>query len=365
MNTVRHRLLLVLSLLWLAAVALLTLQPLGWGTPVPFWAFFSTVMSSVDAAQNIVLFAPMGWFAQRGGWRVWRTVAIAFAISAFIEFAQQWVPGRTSQAQDIVCNTLGALVGWWMAAPVRRPRVRMAVMFIGLLCFFELHALNTTWPDLAVRADGAAQWQTVERQACPRTSRVSTVCVVVPNARANGSRYLRIVGPDEATYARVQAEANGRRLTRRDCVKVMFEGTIGVRLELRAPLMAACAVADSTDSLIALRIDPRLEHESSGGWTPTRAGVWIWPVWPFAAYQPMQQVAAGALVFIVIASLFVGQATWLLPAGYLIVLSGAALITGMRAPGWWEITWTAVAWVAAFLALMLDRVLGATREAGR
>ncbi len=333
-----------LALAWLATTAFLTLQPLGQPTPIPFWSFFAETMSGVDYAQNVVLFLPLGWIASRGRWRVWPAVAAAALVSGGIEFAQQWVPGRTSQASDIVCNTAGAALGWWLASRVLGRRVRLAIGFGTLAGLLGLHLLNTSWPEPVQRVDGAGAWRQVNRVTCPDALSDRAACIEVPNSTAAGSKYARVVGVGDVTYARVQSNAAGRLVTRRDCVMLMFEGTSGTPLRLRPPLMNACDVADSTDRVIALWVSPRLEHERAGEWTPTRAGVWIWPVWPFQAYQPMVQVAAGALAFVVLVSLMFGAATWVIPAGYLVMLEIVALGVGLRGPGWWEVAWALLAW---------------------
>jgi hypothetical protein len=340
---------------WLAVTLYETLRPLGWDTPVPFWAFFTEAMAGVDYAQNVVLFLPLGWIACRARWTVRRAVLTGALLSAGIELAQVWVPHRTSTASDIICNTLGAAFGWWMATRPARPRLRLGIIFATLAAFIGLHQLNTMWPDLALRADGSGAWQTVDRVSCPAGARPSTVCIAVPNTSQRGGRYVRVVGAPDVTYARVQSTASDRLLGRNDCVMLSFESTLAARLRLRPPLEAACGVADTSDRVIVLRVDPRLEHEQSGRWTPTRAGVWMWPVWPFTSYQPMRLVAAGAIAFVVLTALTMGAATWVIPAGYLAMLEIVALVAGMRAPGVLEIGSTALAWALAAGLVALDR----------
>lgn len=340
--------------LWMAVTAYLTLEPLGQPTPTPFFSFFAETMAGVDYAQNVVLFVPLGWVACRARWGVWRTVLVAVLVSGSIEFVQQWIVGRTSQATDILFNTSGAALGWWMASRVLGMRGRLVVGFAVLAGFLALHVMNTAWPEPVERVDGAEAWQGVDRIACPADTSEGSACFVVPNTAAAGSKYVRVVGAGDATYARVQSNAAARQLTPRDCVMLMFEGTSGTLLRLRPPLVNACGVAD-TSARITLRVNPRLEHERPGAWTPVRAGVWIWPVWPFQAYQPMVQVAAGALAFVVLVSLMAGAAPWFIPAGYLVLLEVAALAAGLRGPGWWELAWTALAWGVAAGAVRLDR----------
>lgn len=340
---------------WLALVAFLTLRPLGWIQHIDFWALWPSIESGVDVEQNLVLFAPMGWIACRGGWSARRTLVTAFAISAGIEFAQHWVPGRASQAIDVVTNALGALTGWWIATPARRPNVRIVVAFVALAAVVGLHVLNTSWPARAEAADGEGAWVGVSWHACALPADERTVCVVVPNAAQDGNKHVTVFGPERLTYAHVQGSAPGRPLTRGDCVQVKFENTRGSWLRLRPPLVHACAMADSSDRTFELRINPRLEHEAHGAWTPTRASIWMWPVWPFESYQPGVLTVVGALTFIILASLFAGRSAWIIPAGYALLLEFTALIVGFRAPGWWDVGAAMLGWMLAAMAVRGDR----------
>lgn len=362
--------------LWLAVTLYETQRSIGWMTPVPFWAVFTATMAGVDFVQNIVLFLPMGWIACRAGWSVRRTALIGVLVSVGIEVGQIWVAGRTSTAMDIVCNTAGAVLGWWMAAGVgatgdtsgqvppraewlarlarltRLPRLEIA--FAVLALFMSLHVLNTMWPTPPARVDADGAWKTMYRVSCPESSRASTICMEAPNTEQAGNKYARVVGPGERTYARVQSHAVGRPLARSDCVLLRFEHTVGSALKLRPPLRAVCALANSTDSAFVLRVDPRLEHPVDGTWTPMRASEWMWPVWPFTAYRPTVLRVAGALSFIVLAALMAGAAPWAIPAGYLVVLELVALVVGMRGPGWWEAALALVAWLVAVTAVRAD-----------
>jgi hypothetical protein len=163
-----------------------------------------------------------------------------------------------------------------------------------------------------------------------------------------------MAGPEEATYARVDNFTRDRRMGHYDCVREAFESTFGARLRLRPMVIMPCELADSTDRVVLLRVDPRLEHETWGLWTPTRVGVWIWPVWPFIDYYPLLLQAAGALTFILVAALFAGRAWWGLPAGYLAILALVARLAEMRGPGLWDIACAAIGWLIALGAVQID-----------
>lgn len=118
-----------LEWVWLAAsisaVAILTLQPGpdGFGSTLP--ALFNPLsgFSPRDAAANLALYVPVGFFAALT-WResgrpiVWATI-LAFGVSVSIEFAQLTLPiGRAAQVHDVVFNTLGGVVGGVMGVLV-------------------------------------------------------------------------------------------------------------------------------------------------------------------------------------------------------------------------------------------------------
>jgi len=93
-----------------------------------------------------VLFVPLGAaLAWAGlGWR--RTWLIGAAFSAVIEYAQLFVPGRSTSVADVCSNSLGALVGWGAivvlaraAARAERPPLRSTLaasaLFAGIVAF--------------------------------------------------------------------------------------------------------------------------------------------------------------------------------------------------------------------------------------
>lgn len=86
------------------------------------WCLLCGEFGLSDAIANVMLFVPLAIGLRCYGVASRRTVAMALLLSASIEFAQLWVPGRESALGDIVWNTFGAalgvgLVSWY---PVRR-----------------------------------------------------------------------------------------------------------------------------------------------------------------------------------------------------------------------------------------------------
>jgi hypothetical protein len=344
----------VAAALWLAVTLSLTLLPVDQVTPVPFWAWWAERQAGLDVVQNIVLFLPMGWILHRAGWSAWRIVLAGALLSGGIEFSQQWISGRTSTAMDITSNTIGAALGWWMATPVVRPRMRVALSAAALSAFLGLHVLNTEWPAEPVRADDGGARTGMFTHGCDATAPASAICLTIPVRPGARDLFILVVGPDDRTFARVQSNLNGRPLGPDDCVTESFESTYGALLRFRPPISRACALVAGRDSTIEVRIDPRLEHAVRGTWEPTRAGVWMWPVWPFDVYHPGLLRAVGALTFVIGTALLAGVAYWWLPVAYLALLEAVALLCAMSGPGLWELGWAAMGWVVATGAVALD-----------
>lgn len=83
---------------------------------------------------NIALFVPVGVFLLllfgAGGW--WLALLACFAMTAGIEYAQHYIPGRVPDSRDISANTGGAAIGVLLGlvltlpATLRRRRRRTA-----------------------------------------------------------------------------------------------------------------------------------------------------------------------------------------------------------------------------------------------
>lgn len=142
----RRAVLLLLSLVYLAFVAWMTLRPSVYGpgaTDLLYRAlgFFSRheetdwiTFARVEAAANVAMFVPMGMFPAlllpRRFW--WVGIVVGFAATCAIEWYQGAMLSATrfSDPQDIVMNTLGAVIGAAFVGMVlprrrrRRPRSR-------------------------------------------------------------------------------------------------------------------------------------------------------------------------------------------------------------------------------------------------
>ena len=79
---------------------------------------------------NIGMFMPIGFCSAllwRGG-RWYRSAAIGFFSSVLIEFVQLFI-GRVSDVDDVILNTTGALLGYWLYLLFRAVAPRLAERF--------------------------------------------------------------------------------------------------------------------------------------------------------------------------------------------------------------------------------------------
>jgi glycopeptide antibiotics resistance protein len=150
--------------------------PMDWPTAVDRFANILqqpvSLASRSDFATNVLLFLPIGFLmtgltlgARPGDWRrsvgIVLVVVLCAALSLAIEFAQLWVADRTSSQNDVVAETLGALLGgilWLPLGPLliawlgkalnaSRPRERIEHMleaYVALIVLYMLMPLDLT-----------------------------------------------------------------------------------------------------------------------------------------------------------------------------------------------------------------------------
>ena len=79
---------------------------------------------------NVGIFMPVGFFTallwRRPRW--WRSLFAGFLTSGFIELVQFFI-GRSSDIDDVILNTAGAFVGFWVFAVVNALFPRLAAQF--------------------------------------------------------------------------------------------------------------------------------------------------------------------------------------------------------------------------------------------
>ncbi|HEY7525580.1 MAG TPA: VanZ family protein [Candidatus Limnocylindria bacterium] len=120
---------------WLLGVFAFTLRP---ANPLPGQTVtdnlipFVTVgvyLDNLDSAfwvsqafGNLLLLLPVGLFGPIAlPWlsRWWRVMLVAATISASIELAQLFIPERSADVDDVMFNTVGALLGYWLLLLLR------------------------------------------------------------------------------------------------------------------------------------------------------------------------------------------------------------------------------------------------------
>lgn len=69
---------------------------------------------------NIGIFCPIGLFPALlwRNWRWWESVLLGFAVSCTVEFVQFFI-GRSTDIDDVILNTTGALIGFWLFCLMR------------------------------------------------------------------------------------------------------------------------------------------------------------------------------------------------------------------------------------------------------
>jgi len=121
----RRAVLPVLTALYLAAVAAITLDPVP-GNPAgnPLLRSLLRAVSALpglgwvdygvaEFGANVLLFVPMGllFTLLLGRWRWWLALAIGVCATLGIEFVQLFLPARFTDARDLLANTLGTAIG--------------------------------------------------------------------------------------------------------------------------------------------------------------------------------------------------------------------------------------------------------------
>ena len=99
----------------LALVFGVTLRPAGGPNRVALEPWATRQLTPVNVLGNVILFALPSAVLWSFGWSLRRTVVAGFCVSVGIELLQLAIPGRTTATADVLCNTLGAAVGWLLA----------------------------------------------------------------------------------------------------------------------------------------------------------------------------------------------------------------------------------------------------------
>lgn len=131
--------------LYLVGIAALTLFPFtSPSCSTSGWIF---KLGASDATANLIAFFPIGLALRRSS--LARTLALAFTLSLAIEICQQWLP-RQQDVTDLIANTAGAGLGWWLArlwrarwsGPLLRPVTRNLILRAAAAVFLALVAFQ-------------------------------------------------------------------------------------------------------------------------------------------------------------------------------------------------------------------------------
>lgn len=123
----------------LLAIAWLTLRP-AHAPSSPIASHLCVVcgpQAGVDILLNMLLFVPLGVGLRLGGLSLWQAVLICFTFSVSIETTQALVVrGRASTVSDVLTNTFGGAIGYWLAraaptwlAPSRKAAARLLAVW--------------------------------------------------------------------------------------------------------------------------------------------------------------------------------------------------------------------------------------------
>ena len=147
-----------LVVLSLAAIAWLTLGPAHASPSIDsHLCVVCGPMAGVDILLNTILFVPLGVGLSLSGLNPWKAVLICFALSLSIETAQAFiVRGRASTLSDILTNTSGGAIGFWLArtaptwlAPSRKTAAWLVVMWGAIWLLIQIVSCYSFAPSLS------------------------------------------------------------------------------------------------------------------------------------------------------------------------------------------------------------------------
>ena len=121
--------LVLLALIWAAAVAFMTLRPgSGLGMRLNLLPLqFDGSGSELDAVLNTFVFVPLGLVMVLAGARIRTVFWVALASTLTIEVTQYVTAlGRTADVNDVITNTAGALLGGVLMLGLRRAVLTLA-----------------------------------------------------------------------------------------------------------------------------------------------------------------------------------------------------------------------------------------------
>lgn len=109
----------------------------------PFWSYRAIADGDwkilIEDVSNVLLFVPVGFFLSAIWPRTsWQTALIAFLASLLIETTQLTMKIGFFEVEDLLHNTGGAVVGWWLLhrsgwVTLRPPPIHAGVIFVATI----------------------------------------------------------------------------------------------------------------------------------------------------------------------------------------------------------------------------------------
>ncbi len=147
---------------WGVLVGALTLTPVsGWSPRMSGGCLLCGEVGGADLVRNVLMFMPAGVYLARRGFSVVLGIGIGLLLSASIELAQWFVPGRHASARDVIVNGLGVGVGAVFYLALRYAILaRARAVLIAAAALPVLGVAITGWLYRPVSTDGEyyAQW---------------------------------------------------------------------------------------------------------------------------------------------------------------------------------------------------------------
>ena len=92
----------------------------------PFWSYKAIIEGRTDLlpenVMNVLVFVPVGLLIGCGfrGLNWWKTMLIGLCVSALIEAMQYYLMRGFSEADDVIHNTFGCMMGYWLFLLLRK-----------------------------------------------------------------------------------------------------------------------------------------------------------------------------------------------------------------------------------------------------